>query len=426
MKRSRLPLLATFCMATNCYAALDFETQLKLDVEHSDNMAQLPSPDETPDTLLSPTLKIQGELDYRNFVANANYSATYRDYRADSFPDRTDVIGESNVRAVVLRDRLFWNLYHNSNRLTIDSRELDTPANTTTRQVIQTGPEARLQLGARVSVVVAAEYVQSVVDGPQLPDTKQESYRLELNRAAGMSQWSLFGKQADITFQTSSFDYQTTRYGIRFNRSGKSIQLGASVGRNSVDRSLGTSFSGLFTSINLSRITADDSLSLNVVRELTDSSIGLSLNSDLQDRLDPGDTNLSNTDIVERRRIDLAYSRAPDNAKISFTLRLHTDEQDFQTLDTDQKTVGGTASIRYRFSRKSNLTYLFAYSAVDIDAIAAPTEEIRDKRHRLSLSTGVSQNLQTELWIEKKKRAYASPGRNFTAASVGISVGYTF
>ena len=420
-----------FCIAFFCSGgalANEFKTKIGLDIEHTNNSGLVPKGLELHDSEYRPALGIDYTITLANFESSLNYSATRIDYAKNTFADRTDVLGTGTFVWTILDRNLVWNFYQNRSRLKVDSLLGDNPANQTNRDVIQTGPRLSLNFGKNNTLSVNTSYVDSSFTNGITNNSQQGQIGLEYQRTLdSQDSLRLTANAAEVRFDNPMFDYQSQRYGLTFESNPRNFQYAITVGQNSVDRNVGTSFSGAYLSFSVSANRGNSSWSFSGNRELTDSSVGTGVSQNTPGAQLNNDSNLSNTDIVERIRSDISFRTSLSNQRVTLALNLYYDDQDYQTLMQDREVYGFVTDIAYRSTRKLTLSYTFRGTRdTTFNTNTSAEEESTQVNHRLQGVYRFNPNFRWLLWLENDERNYQSLLRDYDQVAVGLTLEYQF
>ncbi|MCB1691869.1 MAG: hypothetical protein KDI19_03840 [Pseudomonadales bacterium] len=405
----------------------ELNTYIGADIQYSDNSRLLPPPGDVADTWAVPQVRIDYGLQFTNLEGNLRYSAKRTIYDRGTFPDRTDVLGEGTFKWTIADRRLFWNFYQNRNRLTINSRDVDTPDNQTNRSVISTGPVLMLNFGRDSHLQLGATYVDTSFDNGMLVSTKQGQANINYTQSIGArSSVGIFGQYSDTSSDAAILDYKSDRAGVNYTGQGQSWQLELQLGSNHVKRNVGTSFRGTFASAEFTRTTQNTVWRLSATQELTDSALGLSLDQSVENPLDNGDGNFGASDIIERRRYEASTVLNFGEGKSTLDVGAWLDQQDYQTLPEDRDVTGARAEFRYRTSPRVMLSVRanWTQNQFEMALPAAPSEDYDDASWRFSIRYTPNTRLSLNLWTGGTRRKFDAGTPNVESKPSGLIVEY--
>ncbi len=401
------------CVVLTCAPVLGYSHELKttigINTEYTDNSRQLPPPDELKELTVTPSLAINYKLEYPSAEANLRYRVARTDYRKDTFEDRTDFTGEGSLQWSIIDKRLSWNFYQNRNRLRIDSLNVDTPENETERNVMRTGPTFQLNFGRDGYLQLNAAYVDNSFDNGRITNSSQVQYGFASSQSVGArTKMGLTGRRSDIEFDNDQFNYKSDRIALNISGTGQSYKYDVNFGRNFIKRDSGEKNSGPFVSLSLGVTRGDSVWNFSANQELTDSATGLSLDSNVSNGLNNGDANFDSTDVVQRSRVEFSYTNQLIPDRLSASLNVAYDEQDFQTLPQDQRSEGAGVSVQLNLSRRMISSYRYNRSKEKLEAapLSVNGEESVHEIHQIDFRYNVNPKLDIVLSFLHDQRDY--------------------
>jgi hypothetical protein len=424
-KRSKLCLIAALTTFSCSLQAHELTTTISLDFEVSNNSRLVHGRDKVSDSLTTPALNIDYKLMFTNLAATIRYSLSRREYRDDTFDDRNDVLGEGTFRWTILTDKLFWNFYQNSNRLTIDTGIADSENNRTQRNVMQTGPEMKLKFGRNSFLTFNIDFVESSFDRGNLTRSNQAMFGARYQQGIGArTQVGFSGQYSDVKFDDKILDYTNERLGIDISGTGRRFQYELSFGPNTIRRNSGDSVSGAFLSFKASISSPNTTWGLSANRQLTDSSTGLTLNSNVANGLNNGDANFDSKDVVERSRAELSYQYKIVPDRITLGFNVFFDRQDFKILPRDREIRGANLDFTYRFTNNLSSTYRYEWEYQDYaESITSSQESVR-RSHQLDARYTPNQKVIFILWISDNQRDFSTANRDYLEFVGGVTLQY--
>lgn len=417
----RFGLLTTSLLVAGVVSANELETTLTVTLDYDDNIFR-DRDNEVADLKRTPSLDINYKYDFTSVSAELGYSVRRVDYRDDSFPDRTDFIGQGNLNWSIIDNRLSWVIEHNRNRVSIDNQEAQTPQNEDDRTVVRTGPTIKLLSSNRSELSVNAFYAESNAEETQ--DTEVVNVGVNYTqRLTDTFSLGLFAEVSEIKPEVEAQGYDNDRAGIRFARTSENLNILLEYGKNEVARVSGDENSGPYYSASLIWVTTNGEFSFRANRELTDSSLGLSLNQNVDNGLDNGDGNLGNQDVVDRFHHELSYSHKFQKAR--FSLGLTYDEQDFQSLMQDESSEAVRFSFGYDVSRRVSVSYDYNTKKNEFFSGMDQKGEFTSELHSLSLQYRINDALSLRFLLKEESREYEQlVVRDYDAAAALMTISY--
>jgi hypothetical protein len=205
-------------------------------------------------------------------------------------------------------------------------------------------------------------------------DTQYDDADSDSNRLTAGASWqhrlnkthtlSLNANWADAEFDNSQSDYEQLNYGIGLTGQTRLANYNIEAGLSDIERETGDDIDGEYFRLTLSRSWSGHSLQLAANHEVTDSSIGLSLN-DFDDGLSNGDQNFENEDIVTRDRVQLNYTRRGGDDRIRLRAGLSYDQEDYEETLRDEERAEANFGFGYAFSSNFKSDLLLRYTVTE-------------------------------------------------------------
>lgn len=423
------PAVILVVCATSTTHAHELNTFIGASFTHSDNPLLLPSPNQTSDEWWEPSIRIDYQLDFTSFDATLQYEVSRLEYKEDSSEDRTDVLGLGTFRWTIMDQRLFWDFYQNRNRVTLDSALPDIPSNETERNVVQTGPTLWLRYGNSGQLQLSATYVDTSIDEVGSVENSQARISADISQDIGTrTRIGLVASWSDVSSNFEIQEYEAQRVGITLSGTGRQSSYNATVGQNRIERETGgLTFDGAFYSIAWSLIQTNARWRLSANQELTDSSIGLSLNGNVENPLDNGDAGIGTFDIVQRDRYEagVEFDVIPERGAVD--IQVFQDESDYKTLAQDTESLGAIVALRYSFSPRTRLLYRYEWSNEEFQRgplLNLLVEESTDNIQRLDINYTPNTQVNFTIWVSENKRHYETGDVRLKEISTGITLEY--
>ncbi|XOV86645.1 MAG: hypothetical protein ACFHX7_16950 [Pseudomonadota bacterium] len=417
-----LLLLAISVCLPGAAHANEMQTFVSLDAERSDNPLLTATGNGLAEVELRPSVRIDYLLDYSSLSANLNYSASQSRFRHETFEDRTEILGTGTARLTIAQNLLYWDFYQNRTRLALESREPLTPNNETRRGVIRTGPQLNWALGARTRLQLGANYISSTFDSGSALETDQMQF------SAGLSQQVSAGTNLALNYQQSDADsevdvlkYKSKRAGVTLSGAGRRYEFSLSVGRSTIDRESGTSVSGAYYASTVSVTLAATRFWFSGTRELTDSSLGLSLNTSPDAAPVNGDANFASQDIVLRERYEALVTR--ELAQGLITLGAVYDAADYQNLTRDEVDHTFYLSVQYPLSPRWNVQYKREFRDSSFETVQnLPPSDFLERNDTLDFVFRPNQRTRFRIGFHNNERAHVLPSESFEEVVVTLMI----
>ena len=348
--------------------ALDYTLDLLLGGESTDNINRLPDNRAQEGYEANIGSRLGLIHDGRKIIFNANYSAIHSEYKNNLIQNDNEVTGSSDLLWRIIDDRLVWNVDHYISEVLSNNSRANTPDNRERRQILTTGPTFRTHLSAVDDLTFLAQHTQ-LNQGDAVNETALQRSNIDSNRIEGTIIWShdlsetsaleigVTSSETEFDNNSPDFEYQQSFIGYRAQlASGDySIRLGA----NQAERSdSGKAEKGAYIAIEFNREIKGDNIAINIVRQLTDSSIGLD-----NDVTNNNTNDFDTINIVERTHFDINYTLQNVCRGCVANIIYSFDQEDFQNdislsvLDMDNKDNRMSTILDYRInSRLSSRT----------------------------------------------------------------------
>ena len=388
---------------------------------HSDNITLVTEGPEDSEVVLEPFVRIDYQLGFSDFDADLSYSAKVTDFRQNSFDDREEITGEGSARWNLIDRRLFLDFYQTSQRLSVDSADIDTPANQTRRDVYSVAPTFQMNFGAASFMQVRATATEATFERDVVSGSEQQGVTLSLgSRVLGSRQVGVRLEYTETEFDFGRPGFDNQRLVFSIGASGEQFSYSLALGPDRLKRESGET-SGSFLAASASLERTNDELRVSFTRQLTDTSAGLSLSDVPESALSNGDGNFRIADTVERQRAELNYSLNLLPGKLKVSARLSNDEEDYSVVDEDQSVRSGDLGFEYRFSPRlvTSLNTRWNQRELDFDS-----SNIVNRQLELGLRYNVNTRLSWRFSVRDKSRNSSREGA--TADELETLLGFDY
>ncbi|MFT4714533.1 MAG: hypothetical protein ACJAVI_004521 [Candidatus Azotimanducaceae bacterium] len=418
-------LTIAFIWSQSAIAATDQrpEIKLRLMVEHSDNSRLESDPLGRDEFEINPALDITYSFNAPRVKTDIEYTIEQRHYPRDTQDDKSDILGTGSLLFTLADQNLFWNFYHNRSRLLISSNEANTRANQTERQLFNTGPSLRFNFDGDRSLNFNLSYIESSFSSGITNNSKQGRFDFRYEQPLTLkSALSVTGLYSDVTSDSANQNYKSSRLGLELNGSSRNSTYSISVGGNMIDRDLGLSFSAAYLSLSALFNTEAGDWNFGLNRELTDSSVGLGLTSNLLDDFSQRDSDFANTDVIERTRLEASYAKDIVPGRWAVNFNVFSDEQDYQTLLLDRQTIGARVTLKYFSTRRLRFEYRLSWAGRKIEDALNINDRSTDITHRIESWFNYNRMLNLSFFVGQNRRFFASHTRDHDEMVVGFTV----
>jgi len=418
--------------------ALDYSLDLLLGGEATDNINRLPDNQKRDgiESFIGARIGLTHESEAINF--ESDYRFTYRDFKNDRLETNDEINGSSELLWEILDNRLSWHIDHDISEVLSNDLVPDTVDNKETRQIFSTGPTYTARLSGVDNIIVSLDYTQ-LSQGNASNESPADRSNIDSERAQADLMWShslsststleVGYANAETQFDNNSPDFKYQQLFAGYNTELASGNYGLRLGANRAERSLiNDEQTGVFTAINYNRNFSGNIFSIDIVRQLADSSIGLDRDID--------GFNTNNFDeiaVVERTRVDIAYQF--QNlcrgclAELTYTFDNSDFENDELVLSTDttqdNKDNRVSANLTYNINSRLSTRLLTSYLQTDFSAF-----DRKDKITEIESQTdwALSAKLALNFYLSYVNRDTQNTPLgdiDYNASTIGISATYT-
>ncbi len=349
-KWGRLTALCIFAATSTSVAALDYNLEFEAFGGYSDNSNRQRDGQEQEDSNAGVGAGFGVSHESKTLTINLDYDARYRDYKNQTIDTRSNITGTTNANWNIVDERFAWDFNHQIREALANQRVVDTPDTRETRQILTTGPKFTARLSQADNLILTLAYT-ILKQGDAEFETPDERQNLDSKRQqAGLtwehsltrtSNFNLGYTQSTTKPDDNSSDITYNQlfagYNVQLASGSYSIQLGA----NQIERDQSSDTQGFYGAINFNREFSGQAITIDVVRQLTDSSIGLNargsssfgLNAQSSNTSSASFSNFDQIAIVERTNVSVTYSHDHLCRGCSWLATYSYDQEDFDQND---------------------------------------------------------------------------------------------
>ncbi len=311
------------------------------------------------------------------FDTELAYAFTARDYKNNRQTDDESIDGDARILWTPLPDRFAWELTNNVSDSVRNDRLADTLENRRQRNILSTGPNFTFRLSPvdRLSAELRYEDVNVENSDETGDDAEVDVTRREGNgdseRKIGRLRWTHGLSRVSDFLVNAAWEDVKADVDVTFSRLlvGYSARLRSgnyeiSIGANRVEPEVGDGFDGSVVQVAYTHDFGGQSLNLTLVKEATDTSVGLGTNSLRSEAFSPRDSNFDSFNIIERQRVDIAYQNVLVCGACTVRAGVFYDEQEDKDdaneqdpliLPNSQTSYGLNLGLVYALRRNLNL-----------------------------------------------------------------------
>jgi hypothetical protein len=338
-----------------------------LDLEHDDNIRKTKNNKESD---LKEQVGVNVAYGYNSTALDLklDYGLSHEVYQDESFDGKTRLQGYSSAKISTNPARYAWLVSHDQSIANVNNRNANTPDNLDQRSILTTGPDLYLQLSPVDILSGSLRYVDVQYDEQDKSDSQRNQAQLSWNhRLNSLDKVGVNARYTDADGDGRDSSYSQEHIGVTYSGQMKYGSYYLEFGDSSLKRDQDgfKDVDGNYYKANFNTSWDANRLGFSYNQDITDSSIGLSQNYNArsvdQQDFNNGDTNFDDIDIVTRTRYQAIYRRQNVDGRLGFSLALSQDEEDFETLLTDQKTQSIVVGFQYAIAQNlsSSINYRF-------------------------------------------------------------------
>ena len=425
--KTKLGNVAALCLLSvgaDGYSAMDSQVSVGVSGEWIDNVFYS-SIDRRHDLVseLSLDLSLQSIQEVNDIALE--YSFSHENYLRDSFDNANYMEGTGTFVIPLLPRRLSWNSEIASSITLRDSLTPDNPDNRDQRNSAQTGLDY---------FVVNTGRNQVSVNGNVSIVRFRESEINNSNRGSVDLSWShAFSRRTNggmtcsgekVDFTEDDADYETVVCQVNYARQLANGAVSLDVGKRPVNPPTGRSTKGTSYTFDFSWAFVNSDLSVNVLRDITDTTVGLS-GGDFTGGQGPIDINTDVRSLTVRKRAEARYNYIL-SGRDQFGVVVYRDSDDLydSVLDTDRDGVDLNYTRAISQSLSSNITYSFVRT--DYADGSEFSEVDYENVYNFSLSKAYSRRFQVTGMLEAQTRRAPTEIEEYEVYSVRAEANYTF
>ena len=374
---------------------------------------------------LKQTVGVDVGLDYqsRAITLGMQYGLTHEEYQQNSYDGKTRLEGFLSAMFSSNPERYSWVFQHQQTIANISSLGANTSDNTEQRSTFTTGPNINLNLSPVDVLTASARYIDTSFDQSGGNDSQRNQAQLSLQHR--LNQFNSVGLNAsytDVEAEQRDDGYKQQQLGLTYNSQLKYGQYSLEVGGSKLERNAANvkDVNGAYGNISYSASSAGQSFGASFNHDITDSSIGLSLDVDPASDFQSGDTNFNDFDVVTRDRYQLYYTRTNVDGRINASLTLAHDEEDYEILLQDQKSSSVDVGFNYKLGENLSTFLNVGYEQtefIDLPQLGEDTQQ--------QITIGLNHSIRNE-WRLSYAFHYDERQNNDVATREYTSMGGSF
>ncbi|MGE0581089.1 MAG: hypothetical protein AB7P31_02955 [Steroidobacteraceae bacterium] len=349
-----LPLvIAAGWMCAGALHAQDVDFGLSIGAYHSDNIRRTGLAEESQ-TVGELGMRLGWKREAGRLNANVNADLAYREYFDDAYDSDLQGGFDGALTYWFLPERLSWTFQDNYARALIDPRNVDTPDNQQNANYFTTGPDLRLAVGDRTSVLIGGRWSDAYFEEATAAGNQRLTGTLGVERRLNeRSTLSLNGTAERVEFDEDalSSDYDRQSAYVQYATQGARTTLSLRAGGSAL-HDFGDTTQGPLVDLAIGRqITARSTLTVNAGTELTDSAEAMRREQSIGGvGLEGGNPIVSN-DQFQSDYLSIAWALA--GARTTLNLAANVRSEDYErdaTLNRDS--IGATGTLVRRLGAR--------------------------------------------------------------------------
>jgi len=347
--------------AHTVFAASEFGVDLGLGAERHSNAA-LVSTNEKADTARLADLNLIWRDSDSALKADVDYGVQRRDFIDNVQADQTAINGRAALKWDVAPKAFDVIVQHQISQTLGDQRLADTTNNRERRSVLTGGVDGYLHLSTVDAIVISPRYTDVKFNHSTQSNSQRSGSDVDWqHQISVVSSLGVSTNYTQAKFDDSLQDYNSSSVELNFATALSRLSYSVAGGYNWIKRDHFADANGYTTKLVGSYKGEGFDVGGSVVRELTDTSIGLSQQSFSIENFTANDTNFAQPDIVTRTQADLfALWYLAQSTQLDVRVGATTDDYRVTLRDQDQYSarVGVTHELSSRWSVELSDRYL--------------------------------------------------------------------
>lgn len=297
-----------------------------------------------------------------------DYELTHEEYEDSTFQSKSRLQGGGRAQVSTNPARYSWLFQHDQSIANSNSRNADTPDNLIQRSVFTTGPNLNLRISPVDSLSGSLRFIDVRFDEQGDNDTKHNKAQINWSHQLNTrNNIGIVTSYVEVKGDALNSDYKQEKVGLLYGSKQKYSTYALEAGVTSVKRDLSGAddVDGEYFRVNFNSGWEGNEIGVSFDRDITDTSIGLSQNFEVDSGFDSGDTNFDAFDIITRSRYQFYYNRRNADGRVGASLLLNHDEEKYETLINDKKTYKIAVSVDYAIAQNLVFTSSYLYEIHD-------------------------------------------------------------
>jgi len=296
-----------------------------------------------------------------NFTA-LDYSAYYETYSESELDDESDISGSLNITQEIFTPNILLNLTHFRRQYLLDQSGVDNPDNNGSRDVFTVNPVWIIPYSRRGGFQLSYNYTATRYTDDKDENTDRNGAGITwYTKLTPKARFELSSDISKIKYKNTDFDYTELTVDASINGDLLAGTYLVQVGYSSVMLDEGDENGGIFK-LSYGYQFDRHNLSVNLQRELSDSSLGLGT-----DNLDNEDDSFDDNEVLWIDRVDLQHRFIITNRLSNSNTLYYQQETNVSTDDKDPR-WGASTSLDFQNTKKISSYFALDYSESSLDS----------------------------------------------------------
>jgi hypothetical protein len=356
-------------------------------------------------------------------TTDVNYSGSRTSYDKNTQEDETEVTGNAKISYEQIAQTLTWTLSNSRASLVRDRSLVNTQTNRDERSITTVDGAYILRPTKADSVTVTAFYTDARYDDVGSQDSDRTGVSAVWgHQISKVDSLFLSLDYSDVSFDTQSNDYEyysaSAGYSVKLSKLSYQISAGYNEQKSS-----GRSIDGGTLSADVSYSTQLSTVSLNVLHELTDNSIGN--NNRSISGLGIYTNAAGSVDSIERSSVDVSYSNSGLCQACTASVSLLLEEESYEILDDDNEQMAFRASFDYQLNSLTTISVHAGY--LDFNFTGNNTRnDYNEEAYGAKVSRLLAKNVTLSVVVGYEERDSDLSTENYDELRGGASINYQF
>ena len=414
-------LFGAFCYPA--YAASDFNFSAGAGIEAHDNAALVHRGEES-DNERTVSADVGYTKDDGVLDVDVGYQLTYSDYVHDTQGDETSINGSTALKWQILPRQFDVVAYHQIAQQMTDRRGLDVESNREERSVVTGGFNGYVHLSPVDSLIFSPRFSDVRFQESDGADSQRATMTLAWDhRISNVSKLALTAGYDDAKFDEEENDYTSPSVMLSFHTALSRLSYQIGVGAKRVKRDEGDDVNGSTATVAIDYAGDGQTWGASYIRQLTDTSVGLSGMELALNNFTSNDSNFDVFDIVQENKAD-AYWQSRLGASTQISLSAGYRKQDYKNTPRDQNIAYAGGGLQYAINTRWSARLDTSFERTKF--IEEPKFEYDTIRSSLSAIYHPSRPLEIRASIGQDKRNADPSTASYTDNIVAVGFRYHF